>query len=374
MGLSRDGQLLVVELAAHQFPSRCLKSDVPVRSHSLVEPRTYNVVIDELDLVTGLVVASTGRSLQISRNSKGNNVVVPLALPLATEFQGKLKSRFGLWLVVSGILFTLACLGASFALAATDWFLLPFLGCVLGIGGTILGFVWMALQTYRVVSIQRLADRKIWLRGVHPDWLARLPDYKVSPELLGRDYKRAVSSTWWSLGTATVFGLAAVVCIPLSVLGYYHGIASRDWPNTQGTVHGANIITGRTKSGQYWNVNFDYNFTVNGRPFSGHDSNRHNSEFDAQNDLRSKQDGAAITIYYNPDRPADNRLEPGLSDGEIFLMVATVVVSAVSIIATGYGIGARSRAGRFRDQLEMLAGPGQSSPSFPGAGYGFPQR
>lgn len=371
VGLWRDGRLLVVELAAHQFPNRCLKTDVPVRGpHTLVEPRTYNVIGEELDLVMHLVVASSGQVLKISRNSKGNNVVVPLVVPLADEMQAKVKSSFGLILAISSILFTLACFAAIFPLAATVWFPIPMIGCGLGIFGMIFGFVLMTLRSSRIVSIKRLADRKVWLRGVHPDWLARLPEYKISPELLGRDYKRAVSSTWWSFGTAMVFGIAAVICVPLSVIGYYHGVASRNWPSTQGTVSGANITTGRTKSGRYWNVNFDYNFTVNGQQYSGHESNRHNSEWDAQNDLNSKQDGTPITVYYHPDTPDDNRLQTGLSEGEIFLVIIAAAVSIISVIATGFGLSARSRAARFKDQIELAAGP----PQFPSAGYSFRAR
>lgn len=370
-GLWRDGKLLVVELAAHQFPNRCLKSDVPVRGpHTLVEPRTYNVLADELNLVTGLVVASTGRSLSISRNNKGNNVVTPLAVPLAPGMQARLKSWLGLFLAISGIVFTIACFVTMLFLIQTDWFIIPMIGCGFGVFWMIFGFVWMTLRTYRVLSIQRLADRKVWLRGVHRDWLARLPEYKISPELLGRDYKRAVTSTWWSFGTAIVFGIAAIVCVPLSIVGYYHGLASRDWPSVQGSVHGANITTGRTKSGRYWNVNYDYRFTINGQTYSGHESDRHSNEFDAQNNLNSKQDGTPITVFYNPDIPGDNRLQPGISDGEILLIIAAVIVSLISTIAAGYGVAARSRAGRCRNQIEMLAGP----PQFPPTGYGFPLR
>ena len=167
-----------------------------------------------------------------------------------------------------------------------------------------------------------------------------------------------------------MFGIAAVICVPLSVIGYYHGVASRDWPSVQGTVSGANITTGRTKSGKYWNVNYDYQFTVDGQQFSGHESDRHNSEWDAQNNLNSKPDGTPITVYYNPDIPDDNRLQQGLSDGEILLMVAAVVVSVISLIAASFGISARSRAGRFKDQIELLAGP----PQFPRKDYSFPAR
>jgi hypothetical protein len=344
---------------------------VPVRGpHTLVEPRTYNALNDELNLVTGLIVASTGQPLKISRNNKGNNVVAPLAVPLAAEMQGKLKSHLGLILAVSSILFTIACFVAIFALIGNDWFIVPMIGCGLGVFGTIFGFILMTMRTYRVLSIARLADRKLWLRGAHPDWLARLPEYQISPELLARDYKRAVSSTWWSFGTAIVFGIAAVICIPFAIKGYYHGLASRDWPNVQGTVRGANITSHRTKSGRYWNVNFEYHFSVNGGQYSGKDSDRYNSEWDAQNALNNKRDGTPITVFYNPAGPDDNRLQQGLSEGEIFLTIASVVVSIVSLIATGYGVSARSRAGRFKDQMELLAGP----PQFSQTGFGFPTR
>lgn len=377
-GLYRDGRYLVVDLDQHRFPPRCVKSDLPVNvPPAYLTLRTYNVNGEELNLMRNVVVASAGQPLTINETNKGNNVIVPLVVPLGHEWQAKLGSNFGLILAVSSIVLTVLLFIATIMLAISDndWFFVPAIGCGFGVVGMISGFVLMTRRDYRVVSIQRLADRKVWLRGVHHDWLARLPEFRLNPAFLGREYKRAVSSTWWSFGTALVFGMAAVVCVLIAASGYLRGVASRDWPSVQGTIGSAHITehssSRRGRTTRWWNVNFDYHYEVNGDRLSGSSYEKEHSADAAQANLQSKPPGTPIGVYYNPTSPADHRLTPGISDAEILWIIAAVAVSSVALIACAYGMAARSRATRFQWDLDELT---RQQPFGQKNDFGFPSR
>jgi hypothetical protein len=362
-GLWRDGRSLVVDLAAHAFPHRCLKTDLPLKdaAHAFVSLRTYNVIADELNLVRGLVVASTGQMLTISENSKGNNVLVPLGVPLAPEWQAKLKSNFGLILAVSSIVLTVLLFIATMllAFANNDLFIVPAIGCGLGVVGMISGFVMMTRRDSSVLSIKRLADRKVWLSGVHHDWLSRLPEFRASPEFLGREIKRAESSRWWSFATAIVFGIAAIVCVPIAANGYLKGIASRDWPSIEGKLYGTHVTahssTRKGRTTRWWNVNFNYDYTVNNEQHSGKSYEKEHSAEAAEANRQRKPDGTPVTVFYNPGSPGDHRLERGISDGEVGWLVAAAIVSIIGLIAACYGLAARSRGAQYQSQLDELA-------------------
>jgi hypothetical protein len=363
VGLFRDGRFLVVDLADHQFPDRCLKTDEPISgAHTLVEMTTYNVAAEELALVRGLVVASTNQLLRINENNKGNNVVVQLGVPLTAAQTRRLKSPWPLLFVIAAILFTIGCFGGMFLAVDPNnaaIFLSLFVGCVLGIFGMLFGFVALTTRTSRVLSIKRLADAKVWLRGAHPDWLARLPEYAVSTDLLKRDQQRSASSAWWSLATAAVFGIATLISVPIAAIGYAKGVASQNWPTAEGKIGNVSIskhsTSRRGRRTVWWHVDFDYTYQVQQQSYSGKSFEREDTEQAAQFNMQQKPPGTPIDVFYNPANPADNRTERGLSKGEIFWIVGAVVVSLIALIAAAYGLIARSRAAAYQYQLDERA-------------------
>jgi hypothetical protein len=360
VGLFRDGRLLVVDLANHQFPERCLKSDQPISgAHSLIKLLTYNVNADELNLIRGLVVASTNQLPTISETNKGNNVTVQLGVPLTPRQAARLKSPWPLLTAIFFILWTLACGAGLFVFVDPNnavIFLSLILGVFIGIFGMIAGFVNMTLRTSRVLAIKRLADRKVWLTGAHPDWLARLPIYTASTELLQRDHQRAASSEWWSFATAILFGIAALVCIPIATTGYVRGIDSRAWPETSGTIQNVEVkhhtSSRRGRRREWWTVNFDFYYSVEGRQFPGKGSQTENSEWAANNNAQQKPAGTPVTVFYRPGNPADYRLERGIQDSEIFWIIGAAIVSLVAVIAVIYGLVARTRKAGLQMQLD----------------------
>ncbi len=49
---------------------------------------------------------------------------------------------------------------------------------LIGLGGlNLLGAITYGLLSARLVSVKKISDRFIWLKGVNPDYLARLPDW-----------------------------------------------------------------------------------------------------------------------------------------------------------------------------------------------------
>ncbi len=360
IGLWRDGKLLVLEIGAHQFPNRCLKTDLPISGpHSLVEVRTQNVLPDELDLVRGLVIASTGQLLRIKENNKGNKVYAPLGVPLAPELQAKLKSNFGLILALSsiGLTIVLFTLTMILSFAGSDLAVIPLLGCLVGIIGIITGFMLLMSRTSGILSVARLADRKLWLTGVHLDWLARLPEYRISLDLLGRDYKRAVKYMWMAFGTSIVAGLAAIICTPFAVSGYQRGMASQDWPSVDGTIRSASISehrSGRRRRVSF-HVDFQFDYSVNGQQHAGENYENESTRAAAEMNLRNKPDGTLINVFYNPESPADHRLKRGLSGAEIGWIIASIITAGIALIALIPGFGHRGKASKFKLQIDQRA-------------------
>lgn len=360
VGLFRDGRSLVVDLANHQFPDRCLKTDQPISGmHTPIKLLTYNVNADELNLIRGLVIASTNQMATISETNKGNNVSVLLGVPLTPSQAARLKSPWPLLITIFFILWTITCFAGLFVFIEpnqTPVFFCLLLGVFAGVVGMIMGFVFMTLRTNRVLSIQRLADRKVWLRGVHADWLARLPVYTASTELLQRDMQRAASSEWWSFATATVFGIAALICIPIAIDGYFRGVDSRNWPETSGAIQNVAVkhhtSSRRGRRRESWTVNFDFRYSVEGKSFSGKGSQTEHSELAANNNAQQKPPGAPVVVYYRPTYPADCRLKRGIQDSEIFWIIGTVVVSVIAVIATIFGLVARGQKAGFQFQLD----------------------
>ena len=356
VGLFRDGRHLVVDLVDHQFPDRCVKTDVPISgAHSLIKLATYNVPADELNLVRGVVVASTNQLPHIKENNKGNSVIVQLGVPLTAAQAKRLKSPWSLVTAIGFLVWTIACFAGLYLFNAPNQipiFLGLLLGVLVGIIGMIVGLILMVNRTTRVLSVLRLADRKVWLKGVHPAWLARLPTYTASVELLQRDWQRAKSSEWWSFGTAILFGIAALVCIPLAINGYFHGMSSETWPETQGAIQRVEVNAHRSKSHRWWTVDFDFDYSVEGKHYTGRGSQREESEWDAQNNAKQKPAGTPVTVFYHPQQHDDNRIERGLSGGEIIWMVAAVIVSLIAVIAAMYGLMARVRKAGLQAQLD----------------------
>lgn len=365
-GLFRDGKYLVVELADHEFPDQCVKTDLPISgAHAPMELKTQNVRAEELNLVRGLVVSSTGQPLQISENNKGNRVVILLGAPLAPEMLAKLKSRVGTYVMIASAVFTVAMLiGAILtAQANSEWFAVPLLGMIAGGVGILAGYVISSMRSSSLLTVQRLADGKVWLKGAHHDWLARLPVYQISPGLLQREYRRAVSSTWWSFGTAIGCGIAAIIGIPVSIHGYNKGVASRDWPSVQGQVVRAYITSHKPRrSSRYWRVNYEFVYVVAQEQFSGKSYLRENSPEQAEATLQAMPPGSPAATYYNPADPADYRMVPGLKEDEIFWIIGAAVVSIVAVVAACYGAVSRSRASVFKDQIDGISGPSAFGP------------
>lgn len=157
-GAWRDGDRLVLRGDA-RLPDRCVKTDLPAGGRTVdlalfwLEPRfgwllllgpiVYGAVARRAGTRVVVTVGITERALRASRRGW----VLTWALYVAGA---------GLWVAA-----------AVAALAALFW------------GG--LALLALAVPAYllsaRLVRVTRLEDDRVWLAGVHPGYLARLPEW-----------------------------------------------------------------------------------------------------------------------------------------------------------------------------------------------------
>ncbi len=159
----RDGRLLVVR-KGEVFPDRCVKSDRPAHGRRVQQVAERGCAVSFLvhlcnpiagvlvaDSVTKGVAFSVGLSDEWCRKRRrafclaGGIIIVSLAaMAYGVTLIG--VADIGLWLLLLGILSTL--------------------------GGLLYG-----LNASTLVTAKRITKDYFWLKGVHPDFLADLPDW-----------------------------------------------------------------------------------------------------------------------------------------------------------------------------------------------------
>lgn len=208
-GLWRDGKSLVIDLAEHHLPRRCLKSNEVVELP--FEPTTltlYSPGYSELKLLQDdpRRFARTKYEV-ISGHKQQTRIRFELPLPLSPRWRAILLSKLGAWALWIGAAMLLGTYFGWVILHSTfDWRWIPQLSLtvallLLAAGAAFQFFVRWTLR------VHKLFDGKIWVAGVHPQWLRRLPEFIPSKRMLTEE----IQILGWSFWICTGGGLLLLI-------------------------------------------------------------------------------------------------------------------------------------------------------------------
>lgn len=162
-GLWREGKLLVMDKRA-TLPPRCVKSNVPTnrtlkRSLSWHHPAIFVTIL--AGLLIYVIIALLARK------------TATIHIGLSDEWFAKRRMAiFGGWMIV---LASVAMFVAGLILEdrSNNLILLVPISFVVFFGGAIYGLIGS-----RMVAPTKITDTHVWLKGVHPDFLAQLPEVR----------------------------------------------------------------------------------------------------------------------------------------------------------------------------------------------------
>jgi hypothetical protein len=165
-GLWRKGKILVMRKGS-QLPARCVKSNQPTdrrlkRSLYWHHPAIYLSILISIWIYIILAL--------ILRKS------ATIHVGLSDEwFAKRHRAMFVGWLLVlAGIGLFVAGIATIDRSDVFPWMLVA--GPLVFLGGAIYG-----LLAARMVAAERISDEHVWLKGVHPGFLADLPEWPYVP-------------------------------------------------------------------------------------------------------------------------------------------------------------------------------------------------
>lgn len=114
-----------------------------------------------------------------------------------------------------------------------------------------------------------------------------------------------------------------VVGAALTAWGWFNldqGRASRGWPTAEATIESSQVISRRsssttgTRSGRRYNPEIRFEFTVDGKPYTGDRvsfRDDHYGKREPAAEIAARYPvGSTVTVYYPPENPAEAVLEP----------------------------------------------------------------
>jgi hypothetical protein len=224
-GLWRDEKLLVVDLADHHFPRRCLKTNQVVEQ---LEPLTltyYGPSSAERQMLSGLQFEKVQINV-IEERKSGSRALFTLPVPLSPRLRTIWHSPWGQRLIWIG----LGVLVTAFFIAS--WhrdFAIVFMA--LGMISILVGIAYLIAQRW-TLPVHRVCEGKIWIGGVHRDWLERLPKFVPSRTMLAEEIWLLHGSLW----TCIWFG---VFVLGLFLAGRFSG----ELLNKDGHYFGGAVLT-----------------------------------------------------------------------------------------------------------------------------------
>lgn len=217
-GLWRDRNYLVIDLHEHTFPARCLKSNLPVETpQESVVLWSQSVAPLEIDRLEEHDESLDSGRVRIAHGHKsGTTVEVRLQLPLHPGWRRLINWPWGNRLAAVG------GLGAGFTLLAGllatqipsislprnlwGWAIVSSLALLF------LG-LFLNLCLSWILPIRRIEEHKVWLGGVHRDWLQSLPQFVPSAGMLIRELEIANWKFWPLLGVGLVLVIFCFITI-----------------------------------------------------------------------------------------------------------------------------------------------------------------
>lgn len=165
-GLWRRGNVLVMRKGS-QLPARCVKSNQPTsrwlkRRLYWHHPAIYLTIL--LHILIYVILALILRK------------TATIYVGLSDEwFAKRHRAMFiGWFLVLAGVGLFIASLATGNRSDAFPWLLVA--SPLVFVGGAIYG-----LLAARMVAAERISDEYVWLKGVHPSFLADLPEWPYRP-------------------------------------------------------------------------------------------------------------------------------------------------------------------------------------------------
>lgn len=187
--LWRDEKLLVVDLADHHFPRRCLKNNQVVEQLAPLTLTYSRPTSAEMQMLGAMQFKHVHINVIEERRS-GARALITLPVPLSPRLRTVWHSPWGqrlIWIGL-GVLLT-AFVSAGFH---RD---LGILFMAFGMLSILVGIAYLLAQR-RTMPVHRVCEGKIWIGGVHRDWLLRLPTFTRSRTMLAEEIWLLNASLW----------------------------------------------------------------------------------------------------------------------------------------------------------------------------------
>ena len=121
----------------------------------------------------------------------------------------------------------------------------------------------------------------------------------------------------------------------VGAIGFTTAVTSYKWPTTNGTVVSARVVRPSGKSTKYI-AEIGYSYRVDGKDYRSKNfkatSARGTSEW-AKKLVDQHPAGSTVTVHYNPSKPEDAVIEPGLQSDN-YIMTVVPLLSAVFLLLT----------------------------------------
>jgi hypothetical protein len=135
---------------------------------------------------------------------------------------------------------------------------------------------------------------------------------------------------WLVLGIATMVSLGVVIRGALLLTRRRPEFA---WPTTEGFIRES-----RVEQRKRWAASIRYSYTFNGEKYDGtriaplYEEGQYRTQQQAESDRRRYPYGKTVTVYVNPENPADAVLEPQSGKGRALVHLLHGVMGLVVVL------------------------------------------
>jgi hypothetical protein len=135
---------------------------------------------------------------------------------------------------------------------------------------------------------------------------------------------------------------SVLVLLSLAVLGFviralrlfWTALSSRSWPTVQGRIVSMKMDVTRIQFGELYTPGLTYRYRVDGKDYEGNridltSQRKFSTQSGANAVLEDYRPDGAVAVYYNPIRPTDSLLKPGVSTAT--WMITGLIVLLLSL-------------------------------------------